>query len=268
MTKTITPVIALFSVFVLLNGVAPAQSDSKQSSSRFDITLNDSWVEKLKSLGTLQSAVREDVRGRIAAIQIEFADTENQPYKVVDAPISVSGNACQISISDSLLEQARSQPVRINVPDNSQFAQVFLNYASGSAPAAAAANMEEKSNGSGLKVQNASTPASPIESSVPFHFIKLSENKVMMGQMELTEKLKFTTKFGDVDISLGQIAGIRFHIDGEDSAIVCVEEWRQCNRDSRHGFSRVEYRLGTCGIRPDLHRSDHNQSQRDFPPVE
>ena len=121
---------------IAISIIALGSSDSfaQVTSSRFDITLDDNWESKLKSLGTLQSTVREDVRGKIAAIQIEYGSTQSQPYVSVDVPYSISGNACQIALTDDLLAQARQQPVRISIPESSQFAQVFLNYSNNKVP--------------------------------------------------------------------------------------------------------------------------------------
>ena len=229
-----------------------------QSSSRFDITLDDQWEGKLKSLGTLQSTVRSDSRGVIVAIQIEYADTQNEPHVEQNVPFTVAGDACQLTLNDALLATARKQPVRIPIPENSQFSQVFLNYTGGQTAAAAvdsnpaSGNSNGSSEGiavdsaagsdnrqmvqaSGSTLENNMGTNNAMTSSVPMHYVKLSDRKVLVGQMNLTEKLKFTTKFGEVDIALGQIAGIRFHIDGEDSALIVLK-----NGDSVTGIPAME----------------------------
>ena len=238
-----------------LASLASSTVAQNQNNSRFDITLNEQWESKLKSLGTLQSTVRGDSRGKIAAIQIEFAETQDQPHVEMNVPFTIAGDACQLTLSDAIIEAAKKQPVRIPTPDNSPFSQVFLNYSSvaetmpanstvagsasrntgigvnGSGSSNAISNIA--ADGIGAKVDEASETESG--NSVPFHFVKLSAGKVIVGQMDLTEKLSFETKFGEVGISLGQIAGIRFHIDGDDSAVVVLN-----NGDSVTGIPKSD----------------------------
>ena len=200
-----------------------------QNSSRFDITLDDNWETKLKSLGTLQSTVRSDSRGKIAAIQIEFTDTQSKPHVLSNVPFTIAGDACQLTLNDELLATARAQPVRIPIPANSEFAQVFLNYnSSETAPDSSSAdatvgNNADSDDTSGTDEVAMQSSSEAFSEPPPMHYVKLADRKVVFGQMDLTEKLKFTTKFGEVDIALGQVAGIRFHIDGEDSALIVLK---------------------------------------------
>lgn len=214
---------------------------SGQNSSRFDITLDESWESKLKSLGTLQSTVRGDSRGKIAAIQIEYDKTQNEPHVDKNIPFTIAGDACQLTLNDDILATARQQPVRIPIPDDSQFSQVFLNYNS---DAGTSSNSDEDivaPSGSSRRTEFPmsgaanDSDAGAMTTSTPMHFVKLSDRKVVFGQMDLTDKLKFETKFGDVAIALGQIAGIRFHIDGDDSALVVLK-----NGDSVTGIPAMD----------------------------
>ena len=244
--KSITAILIAFCFVTCISNSSVAQS-----SSRFDITFDSQWESKLKSLGTLQSTVRDDSRGVIVAIQIEYADTQNEPHVQMNVPFTIAGDACQLTLTDELLTTARKQPVRIPIPENSQFSQVFLNYNQSNAGSstrgdgiAATTNSGSANSGSGNDMldqgSGTSNSATTLNSgspdtSVAMHFVKLSDRKVLMGQMNLTEKLKFTTKFGEVDIALGQIAGIRFHIDGEDSALIVLK-----NGDSVTGIPAME----------------------------
>ena len=236
MNKSITTLLIIAGCIASLSGSTLAQNNS-----RFDITLDDGWESKLKSLGTLQSTVRADSRGKISAIQIEFAATQNQPHVLTDVPYEIAGDACQVTLTSDVLATAKLQPVRIAMPENSQFAQVFLNYSSGDDSAAPAtdgsSNRSEPPpmDNSVMSSPSGITLDDPGSAPAAMHFVKLSDRKVVFGQMDLTEKLKFQTKFGEVDISMGQVAGIRFHIDGEDSALIVLK-----NGDSVTGIPTME----------------------------
>ena len=200
---------------LLVPDSALAQNETT-GNSRFVMTLQDSFVQRLKSSGNLQSPVRNDAQGKISAVQIQFSGTATQPAATIEIVPSVNGNVCQIRLDDAIIELAKAQPIRINVPVGSIFSKVFLVY---DAPA-----QVNSLDGDSASNSPPPAPADATDDIVFYqHFIKLSDNETITGQMDLDQEIKFDTKFGEVDISVGQIAGIRFHIDGADAAMVVLK---------------------------------------------
>lgn len=205
-----------------------AQSDTRESNSRYVLTLNDRHVESLRSLGSVQSRELDaDVQGEIAVIQIQFSESATDQAVIAEAETDVQGNACQILLNDSLIELARQQPIRINVPANSTFGRVFLRYENQTVPPtdpnSAPQSIPDITGGLDLFAG---------------HYVTLAGNQTLSGQIDLSNTIKFDTKFGEIDISIGQIEGLRFHVDGEDSAIIVLK-----NGDSITGkpqFNAIE----------------------------
>lgn len=200
---------------------ALAQSDTKTANSRFVLKLNDNHVASLKSLGTIQSRELEsEIVGKISAIQLQFSGASTDQAVITEANVSVTGNACQIQLNDAVIDLARQQPIRINVPIGSVFSRVFLKYPVSSRKPPASTTPALNSQGSaGMNTNNA---GNANNNGFFQHYVKLAENKTLGGQMDLSESIKFNTKFGEIDVSVGQIRGIRFHIDGDDSALVVL----------------------------------------------
>lgn len=222
--------LVLGSCILTLVSSVPAQQDVVDQNSRFVMTLNDALISNLKSLGTLPSNLPAQAVGKIAAVHMQFSGASTEPATPVSAEVSVVGNACRISLTDDLIEMARQKPIRVDLPDDSQFASVFLDYAQSSS------SSSSPNLGLGSTTQDMAPSDEPMDrAAVPMqHFVKLSSrNKTMAGILELSDSMKFDTKFGEVDIALAQISGIRFHIDGEDGAIVVLS-----NGDSITGVPR------------------------------
>lgn len=209
-------ILTLFLSCVLaIQGTTNAQTDQPANqNSRFVMTLNEDLVTNLKSIGSLSSSLPQTAVGKIAAVHMQFAGTSTDVASQASAPISVSNNVCRISLDDAILEKTRQNPIRIDLPTNSQFASVLLEYTKPQMQ-----DSEEMSSDSDL------APQQPAQSTAITmqHFVKMSGTaRPMAGILELANTMKFETKFGDVDIALAQIAGIRFHIDGDDAAVVVM----------------------------------------------
>ena len=124
--------LVLVSCILTLVSSVPAQQDVVDQNSRFVMTLNDALISNLKSLGTLPSNLPAQAVGKIAAVHMQFSGASTEPATPVSAEVSVVGNACRISLTDDLIEMARQKPIRVDLPDDSQFASVFLDYAQSS----------------------------------------------------------------------------------------------------------------------------------------
>ncbi len=209
--KTINYFVACVIVSVSISAEGRAQDQTK-----FILKLNDSLIGTMKSLGSLNSVIPEDARGKVSTIQVLF-DTVDTAVPAVDAnfPLTVSGEACMVALTDDLIEKAKSTPLRFSVPTGSTFMKVFLNYR----------RPNVNNNGS---VSKAVEPPMPVNDnlavSVPAaeHFVILTEQQMMEGQIDITDKIKFDTRFGDVEIGIDQIKGIRFHVDDNNSAIIVL----------------------------------------------
>lgn len=218
--------LVLVSCILTLVSSVPAQQDAVDQNSRFVMTLNDALISNLKSLGTLPSNLPAQAVGKIAAVHMQFSGASTEPATPVSAEVSVVGNACRISLTDDLIDMARQKPIRVDLPGDSQFASVFLDYAQSSSPNLGGSSSTQDMAPSGEPTERAAVPLQ--------HFVKLSSrNKPIAGILELSDSMKFDTKFGEVDIALAQISGIRFHTDGEDAAMVVLS-----NGDSITGVPR------------------------------
>ena len=215
-----------------------AQSDEAgESNSRYVLTLNDRHIESLKSLGSVQSReIGADVQGNIAVVQIQFSGSSTDQAVFTEANTVVEGNACLIDLNDGLIDLARQQPVRINVPENSTFARVFLRYANQAAMSADSAPQAEGIAG----FDN--------QDSADAHYVTLAGNERLSGQFDLAGPVKLETKFGEIEIAMGQISGIRFHVDGDDAAVVVLK-----NGDSITGIPQSNsFELNTDWGRAEL----------------
>ncbi|MEM9409666.1 MAG: hypothetical protein AAGA30_01045 [Planctomycetota bacterium] len=223
--------IVLLAVVAWTNPLA-AQDFEEDGNSRFILTLNEGLVNSLKTMGTLQSpTIADNAIGKINAIEIGFQGAQSDGAVEVNINPIISGNALQIELPDAFIEQIQNQAIRVNVPTGSQFSKVFLSYKR-------PANQQPSLNTENLQPMasaNSNGMVLPPAEIFVQHFVKLSDSGALKGQMDLTETIQFETKFGEVDIALGQIAGIRFHIDGADGAIVVLK-----NGDSITGVPNAE----------------------------
>ena len=207
-------------------GISFAQSGGTEVNSRYVLTLNESHVEILKSLGLIQSReLNAESQGKISVVQIQFSGGATDQAVVTDTPAVTQGNACEITLTDEIIDLARQQPIRINVPNNATFSRVYLKY-----------NNESSVSGSTEMVDEPMDSISTAGQSVfAEHYVKLSEGSYLKGQIDLSGSVTFETKFGEVEIAVGQIRGIRFHVDGDDAAVVVLK-----NGDSITGIPQAD----------------------------
>ena len=171
-------------------------SSSAFAQDRYSLTLNNDFLEKLQSFGSLKSEVSESARDKIAYIELRYEESKETTPIELDENVTIQGSDAVIILDDSLIAKIKGQPVRIPVTENG-FARVLLKY---DAPAMA------------------STPSEIINEDLVF--IRLSDVKSLAGELEEMSEIKLTTKFGDITIPMEQIAGIRLHTDEDDSAVV------------------------------------------------
>ena len=51
-------------------------------------------------------------------------------------------------------------------------------------------------------------------------FVNMSKGKVLQGEILDLDKIKVNTSFGDVEIPMEKVAGIRLHADKDDNAVI------------------------------------------------
>ena len=158
--------------------------------------MDNSWLEKLRSAGSLKSDVKESSRDKIGYIELSYEGSGETAPIELDENVIIQGSDAIIVLDDSLIAKIKGQPVRIPVSENG-FARVLLKY---DAPAMASA------------------PSEIINEDLVF--VRLSDVKSLAGELEDISEIKLTTKFGDITIPMEQIAGIRLHTDEDDSAVV------------------------------------------------
>lgn len=172
---------------------------------RFVMKLSNELVDSFKSFGSLKSLVPADARDTIGFVELQFEDTKD--VDPIDLPLglSVRNNEATIVLDDELINKVKGQPIRVSVGEN------------------------EKGFGQVLLVYDAPTPASRIPivkdaegNAMEMVYVRLSDAKVMGGGIADLTKIELTTKFGPITVPMSQVAGVRFRIDDEDSAVVVM----------------------------------------------
>ena len=246
MNSPFSKLIAVTIIMTCFSILAPASSAQDQT--KFILKLNDTLIGNMKSLGSLNSVVPSDAQGKIAIVEVKFESTDPlAEAETVGEVTEVLDDACMIDLTEALIESARSNPLRFEVPAGSKFSKVFLNHPIDDSsndppvPSTGSGDSEGSSNKSLMPLDPPSNNGSSMHStggmssSAPSHFISLNGNRTLSGKMEITDKLVFTTKFGEVGIGVGQIKGIRFHVDGEDAAIIVLK-----NGDTITGIPKLD----------------------------
>lgn len=179
---------------------------------RFVLKLNDDLATNLRNFGTLSSTVDQKFQQRISMVELQYMGQDGNPAQTADdVAIELKDGVANIAITESMIAQVKSGPLRISVPENKRsFDKISLNYvASSSEPTPAA-----------------STPLQPMLNAagepMDTFYIRMSRSEVMSGGIDGLEDIKLKTRFGDIVLPVKQIAGIKFHVDNKDSAVVVL----------------------------------------------
>lgn len=201
----------LFSVLAMATLLATASHSHAQDQTRFVLKLDNKLISSLRSFGSLRSQVPEQHRNKISFVELQFDETKVGESIELGLPLQISADNASIVLDEDLIGQVKGQPIRVPVnKDQGEFSQIILQY---EAPA-----------------------VSPMlsGSSEDTLFIRMKDAKVMAGNVEGLSELAIDTKFGNVSIPMSEIAGIKFHTDGNDSAVVVLN-----NGDSVTGTPTV-----------------------------
>jgi len=171
-----------------------------QDGTRFVLKLDSKLVSSLRSYGSLRSEVPEANRNKINFIELHYKETEDEEPIELGIPINVSGKNASLTLDEDLIGQVKGQPVRIPLDGTrSDFAQIVLRYEAPVTPSPMLAGSDEDT-----------------------YFIRMTDAQLMAGNLTDFDSLSMKTKFGDVTIPTNQVAGIRFQIDNQNSAVAVL----------------------------------------------
>lgn len=185
-------------------------SASAQEQTRFVLKLTDELVDQLRDVGSLASNVEVEFRERISLIDVQFGDATGKQAEVMEVDMDVAGGTANVIVDERLIEQIQKNPIRITVPnDKRKFSRVSLVYARGA------------------DEDLPTTPVKPILDSsgepIDMFYIRLKDARPMAGGIDSFDRFEIETKFGKVSMPMDQVAGIKFHIDNSDSAVVVLD---------------------------------------------
>lgn len=199
-------------LLVAIAFLAVTTTANAQDQTRFVLKLNDELVKNLRSFGSLTSNVEDQFKQRISMIEIQYDGNASAPALTNNASIIINSDVAAIRITDEMLTNIKSQPIRILISeDKRDFSKIALNY-----------EMAPSANSS----KPPATPSAPVLNDdgqpVDMFYIRLSNDKAMAGGIDGFDNFAIETRFGKISIPMDQVAGIKFHVDGKDSAVVVL----------------------------------------------
>lgn len=208
--KILTTAAALVVCANMVNRAAAQGQTRAQDQTRFVLRLSDDLVFKLRDVGSLASNVQAEFRNNISLIEVQFGDAANAQAENVSVDLEVSNGTANVIMDERLIQRVQRGPIRIVVPPAKRaFNRVSLVYARGE------------------NEDIPSRPAEPILNSsgqpIDLFYIRLKDAKSMAGGIDGFDRFEIATKFGKVSVPMDQVAGVKFHIDGKDSAVVVMD---------------------------------------------
>jgi len=193
----------LTAMVVAIASLGLAVTASAQDQTRFVLKLDDKLIEDFKGYGSLRSSVPEKFKERISFVELQFDGSKDQQPVEMNWGLLINGNSANIVLDEAAIESLRAQPVRIAVPvDKNTFTEIVLQY---DAPAGSTPILNTDSG-----------------SSTDAFYIKLEDNNTMSGDIDGFDEFQIATRFGKVSMPMDQVAGIKFHTDQEDAAVVIL----------------------------------------------
>ncbi|MEM7453441.1 MAG: hypothetical protein AAF456_03700 [Planctomycetota bacterium] len=202
-----SPVRAVFTgiaACLLMLVACDAASAQENGSSSYVLKLTDDSINSLTSDGQLVSRVNAEYRGRISTIVISHVDVaENDAVEAGDVQVVASDDSVSVVVNDSLVADLRTAPVRIPV-SGLEFTKIEFNYVA---------------SASTTTVQAEDAPA-VVAPQNRVYFVQLGPNDLMRGTIDGFDEFEMESKFGKVTIPMEYVAGIKFHSDADDNAVV------------------------------------------------
>ena len=171
----------------------------------FAMKLNNTHFEGLKKYGSLKSHIPEKARGKIGVVELKFDQTADKEPVELDIVASVQDGVAIFVVDDDLIAKIKGQPVKIKLADNAKKVQEVSLIYSVEAPVPDSPSIKD-ADGNVMDV----------------FFVRLGANKVFAGGIDGLQAIKLDTRFGSISIPLDQIAGIRFHINDREEAVVTL----------------------------------------------
>lgn len=173
-----------------------------QEQTRFILKLDSKLISDFKDFGSLRSTVPEKLNEKISFVEIQFESTKDSAPVEMNWGLLINGNSANIVLDEAAIESLMAQPVRIAVPaERNTFGEIVLQY---DAPA-----------GTTPILNDTGQPADAF-------FIKLADSKTMSGDIDGFDEFQIATRFGKVSMPMDQVAGIKFHTDSNDAAVVIL----------------------------------------------
>jgi len=187
---------------VLIACIGFANHSSAQEQTRFVLKLDNDLVSSFKDYGSLRSSVPDQFKEKISFVELQFADTKDKEAIELDLGLLINGENANIVLDDATIAKIMAQPVRVPVAsDKNTFSQIVLMY---DAPVSASPALN--------------SAGSPVD----MYFVDLGGDKRMSGSIDGFEEFQIATRFGKVSMPMDQVAGIKFHTDSKDSAVVIL----------------------------------------------
>ena len=179
-----------------------AATTSAQDQTRFVLKLDDKLINDFKEYGSLRSTVPDKFKEKISFVELQFEDTKQSQPVEMSWGLVINGNSANIVLDNAAIETLMGQPVRVAVPaDKNTFTEIILQY---DAPA-----------GSTPILNDTGGPSDSF-------YIKLKDGGTMSGDIDGFDEFQIATRFGKVAMPMDQVAGIKFHTDNNDAAVVVL----------------------------------------------
>lgn len=179
-----------------------AATANAQDQTRFVLKLDEKLVNDFKGYGSLRSSVPEKFTEKISFVELQFEGTKDGQPVEMNWGLQINGSTANIVLDETAIESLMAQPVRIAVPaDKNTFGEIVLQY--------------DAPTGSTPTLNDTGSPADSF-------FIKLEDGGTMSGDIDGFDEFEIATRFGKVSMPMDQVAGIKFHTDADDAAVVVL----------------------------------------------
>lgn len=200
-----------------------------QDQTRFVLKLDNTLISSFRSFRSLRSNVPPEFKGKISVVELQFPETKSNPPVEMDLDLTLDGDSSSIQLTEETIQKLKAQPIRVPVAaDKNQFSQIVLVYAPQVVPTATPPIAQAAT------ATTAPETIAPVQDAGTF-FVRIGADNAMSGTMNEFESFEIKTKFGTAMIPADQIAGIKFHTDKEDSAVVVLS-----NGDSITGVPAID----------------------------
>jgi len=185
-----------------------------QDQTRFVLKLDNKLIDDFRDYGSLRSTVPDQFKEKISFVELQFDETKDRQSVEMNWVLIINGNSANVALDEAAIASLKAQPIRIAVAaDKNAFGEIVLQY--------------DAPTGSSPVLNDTGQPADAF-------FIKLKGGGAMSGSIDGFDEFQIATRFGKVSMPMDQVAGIKFHTDSDDSAVVVLS-----NGDSITGVPTI-----------------------------